>query len=82
MKPTRPVLLITSQDVELHQQDFYRALDTIINRASPPAHMSADFMGDPLTFGLVLYLPRVYETIRKLKEQNDATSSDSRKLDA
>lgn len=75
--PIRPVVLIREENVVLPLDDFYGAVHIIIDQASPRSYMSADFVADPMAFGLVIYPPRVYETIRKLKEQSHADRSDS-----
>lgn len=72
----KPVLLIQQQHIELSSEDFYRAMDVAIDRASPPAHMSADFLGDRLAFGMVVYPPKVYAVIRQLKEEQARKDKD------
>lgn len=71
----KPILVIQQRHVELPIDDFYRALHTVIDRASPPSHMSADFRGNPLAFGLVVHPPKVYEVIRNLKKQQEGRAS-------
>jgi hypothetical protein len=64
------VRVIREENFVLPLDDFYGAVHIIIDEASPLTHMSCDYLSDPMAFGLVVYPPRVYETIRKLKEQN------------
>jgi hypothetical protein len=71
----KPVVLIREENITLPLDDFYRAVETVVDQANPRTHMSHDFSRDPLRFGLTLYPPRVYEKIRELKEQQQCQKS-------
>lgn len=45
-------------------------LAEFIDEVNPPVHLSCDFLGDVLAFGLQVYPLRVYESIRELKDGN------------
>lgn len=60
-------LVIEQQDFTVETDAFYSEIHQAINAASPPAHMSADYLNDPLGCGLLMYAPRVYKRIEELK---------------
>jgi hypothetical protein len=50
----KPVLVIREERIELPPDQFYGAMKFAIDRAQPPAHMSCDYLGDPLGMGLLI----------------------------
>ncbi len=71
----RPIEIVQQEEVTLSVDEFYDHMKALINYNQPPTHMSADNVGLVMGMGLVVYPPRVYETIRKLKEANNGDRS-------
>lgn len=57
----KPVLTIREESVEVPTDSFYRVLENIIDQANPHRHITP-------RLDVLFYPPKVYETIRKLKE--------------
>ena len=53
---------------------FYVPVQEVIEQAQPPAHMSADWLCDPLALGLMIFSLRVYERLRELKHAGNPGS--------
>ena len=62
------VKVIREEQVTLPLDAFYFAVHAMIDDANPRPHLSADYVGDPLGFGLTLFPLKVYEKMRELKE--------------
>lgn len=71
------VLLTQLEEITVPPDDFYFAVRSLIDNANPRAHLSRPYGRNPLALGLMIYPLRVYETIRKLKEQNDGNRASS-----
>lgn len=63
----QPVVLIREETVAFDPDDFYAALDILVNHANPRSTMSCDFIG--VMERPRMYPPAVYEKIRELKSQ-------------
>lgn len=59
--------IVTTRECRFTPDEFYEEMQTLIDGASPRPHMSCDFMGDRLAFGVLLFPVRVYEKIEELR---------------
>jgi len=69
----RPFVLIREEAFSLTPDDFYRAVESIIDDASPRAHMSCDFLADPNVFGLVIFPLAIYRKMEELHGQHSSS---------
>ena len=75
MKAGNSIRVTQEQAFSLTHDDFYRAVESIIDDSSPRSHMSCDYLSDPNVFGLVIFPLAVY---RKMEELRNAQHSSSR----
>jgi hypothetical protein len=68
----KPVLVIREERIELPPDQFYGAMKFAIDRAQPPAHMSCDYLDDPLGMGLLIFRLEIY---RQMEAANGRASS-------
>lgn len=48
---------------------YQQPLSEFIDGINPPVHLSCDFLGDPLAFGIQIFPLRVYEVMNKLRAE-------------
>jgi hypothetical protein len=47
-------------------EHYDRIVDNLIDGAQPPAHLSCDWLTDPLAHGIQVFPVRTYEILREL----------------
>ena len=72
------VLLAREERVTMQIDEFYREVHQLVDRVNVCRYELYDDFRDPLRYRPVVYPPRVYEMVRKLKEQNDGNRPGSR----
>lgn len=71
------ILLAREERHTMPLDAFYFAVTGVIDKANPRSRITCADLRTPLGLGLRIYPLRVYETIRKLKEQNDGNRASS-----
>jgi hypothetical protein len=73
----KPVVLIETQQIELPLDVFYEALRRQIDSAQQLwPDRNCNWKNDPLALGILIYPPRVYEVIRRVKAEEQARLAD------
>jgi len=64
----RRITWITEQAFCLTPDDFYRAVDSVIDDSSPRAHMSCDWLENPEVFGMIIFPLAIYRKMEALQD--------------
>jgi hypothetical protein len=62
------------QVAEKMYADFYKGLNGFIAQQSPRAHLSCDYLKNPLRMGVMIFPLAIYRKMEELKHGRDSSS--------